>query len=100
MESRPGAPSIIADAEKFTAPDDEELKSLAADELIALRKSKAALDTELPIMLLPKDPNDEKNVVMEIRGDVGGDEATLFAGGATIAAIPKILSEAIVCFTK
>lgn len=59
---------------------DEDLKTLAAEELAELRKSKAALDEELPILLLPKDPNDYKNVVMEIRGGVGGEEAALFAG--------------------
>ena len=59
--------------------DDDELKTLAADELIELRKVKAELDAELPILLLPKDPNDDKNVVMEIRGGVGGEEAALFA---------------------
>lgn len=59
---------------------DAELKILAADELTDLRHARAAFDAELPILLLPKDPNDDKNVVMEIRGGVGGDEATLFAG--------------------
>ena len=60
--------------------DDEELKSIAAEELSELKKSKAELDTELPILLLPKDPNDDKNVIVEIRGGVGGEEAALFAG--------------------
>ena len=59
---------------------DEDLKILAAEELTELKKAKAALDAELPIMLLPKDPNDYKNVVMEIRSGVGGEEAALFAG--------------------
>ena len=59
---------------------DDDLKTLAAEELVELRKSKAALDAELPILLLPKDPNDDKNVVVEIRGGVGGEEAALFAG--------------------
>lgn len=59
---------------------DEDLKTLAAEELAELKKSKAALDIELPILLLPKDPNDERNVIMEIRGGVGGEEAALFAG--------------------
>ena len=60
--------------------DDEELKSIAAEELAELKKSKAELDKELPILLLPKDPNDDKNVIVEIRGGVGGEEAALFAG--------------------
>ena len=59
---------------------DDDLKTLAADELAELRKVKATLDEELPILLLPKDPNDDKNVIMEIRGGVGGEEAALFAG--------------------
>lgn len=60
--------------------EDEELKSLAAEELAELKKTKAELDKELPILLLPKDPNDDKNVIVEIRGGVGGEEAALFAG--------------------
>ncbi|MBQ6975460.1 MAG: peptide chain release factor 1 [Selenomonadaceae bacterium] len=60
--------------------DDDELKSIAAEELADLRKSKAELDKELPILLLPRDPNDDKNVIVEIRGGVGGEEAALFAG--------------------
>ena len=60
--------------------DDEELKSIATEELNDLKKSKAELDKELPILLLPRDPNDDKNVIVEIRGGVGGEEAALFAG--------------------
>ena len=60
--------------------DDDELKSMAAEELAELKKSKAELDKELPILLLPRDPNDDKNVIVEIRGGVGGEEAALFAG--------------------
>ena len=59
---------------------DEDLKTLAVEELSELKKVKAALDIELPILLLPKDHNDERNVIMEIRGGVGGEEAALFAG--------------------
>ena len=60
--------------------DDDELKAIANEELAELRKSKAELDKELPILLLPRDPNDDKNVIVEIRGGVGGEEAALFAG--------------------
>ena len=60
--------------------DDDELKSIAAEELAELKKSKSELDRELPILLLPRDPNDDKNVIVEIRGGVGGEEAALFAG--------------------
>ena len=60
--------------------DDEELKSIAAEELSTLKKEKETLEKEFPILLLPKDPNDDKNVIVEIRGGVGGEEAALFAG--------------------
>ena len=60
--------------------EDDELKNLAAEELVELKKSKAEFDAELPVLLLPRDPNDEKNVIVEIRGGVGGEEAALFAG--------------------
>ena len=71
---------IDEDKALLETADDEDLKTLAAEELDELKKSKAVLDSQLPIMLLPKDPNDDKNVIMEIRGGVGGDEAALFAG--------------------
>lgn len=60
--------------------EDDELKNLASEELAELKKSKAELDSELPILLLPRDPNDDKNVIVEIRGGVGGEEAALFVG--------------------
>ena len=70
------------DEDKFLleTSTDEDLKLLASDEISELKKSKAVLDEELPILLLPKNPDDDKNVIMEIRGGVGGDEAALFAG--------------------
>lgn len=58
---------------------DQELKNLAQEEILNLEKSKILLEKELQIMLLPRDPNDDKNVIMEIRAGVGGDEAELFA---------------------
>ena len=58
---------------------DAELKAMAEEEVARLEPQLAALDNELKILLLPKDPNDEKNVVLEIRAGTGGDEATLFA---------------------
>ncbi len=71
----------IEDDEAVVAEsDDAELKSLAAEELSSLREEKAALEKELPILLLPRDPNDDKSVIVEIRGGVGGEEAALFAG--------------------
>ena len=53
---------------------------MAKEELKDLEEEKAELDSELEILLIPKDPNDNKNVVMEIRGAAGGDEANIFAG--------------------
>ena len=60
--------------------DDDEFRHMVEEELADFRKRKEELDQELPIMLLPKDPNDDKNVIVEIRGGVGGEEAALFAG--------------------
>ena len=59
---------------------DEELKSLLKDELSENRERLAEIEEELKLLLIPKDPNDDKNVIMEIRGGAGGDEAALFAG--------------------
>ena len=59
---------------------DEELRELAKMELSDLESRVDPIEDELKILLLPKDPNDEKNVIVEIRGGAGGDEAALFAG--------------------
>ena len=59
---------------------DPEIGEMAKEELKSLEEEKAALDKELEILLIPKDPNDDKNVVIEIRGAAGGDEANIFAG--------------------
>ena len=59
---------------------DPELGEMAKEELKSLEEEKEQLDNELEILLIPKDPNDGKNVVMEIRGAAGGDEANIFAG--------------------
>jgi peptide chain release factor 1 len=61
------------------ASTDAEMKGLAYEELEDLGKRRAKVEEELRILLLPKDPNDAKNVVLEIRAGTGGDEATLFA---------------------
>ena len=58
---------------------DEELKELAKEELNDSKKRVEELEQELKILLLPKDPNDDKNVMIEIRAGAGGDEAALFA---------------------
>ena len=59
---------------------DSELGEFAKEELSNLEHEKNSLEKELEILLLPHDPNDEKNVIMEIKGAAGGDEANIFAG--------------------
>ncbi|OQB13845.1 MAG: Peptide chain release factor 1 [Firmicutes bacterium ADurb.Bin193] len=59
---------------------DKDFRELVQSELDEGREKLSALEAELRILLLPKDPNDEKNVIIEIRGGAGGDEAALFAG--------------------
>lgn len=59
--------------------DDAEMLQLARTELAELEQRRDAVETELKVSLIPKDPNDEKNVIIEIRAGTGGDEATLFA---------------------
>ena len=58
---------------------DEELKPLAKEELAIIEKEKEELSEKLKILLLPKDPNDERNIIVEIRAGAGGDESALFA---------------------
>jgi len=70
--------SDIADAEDIVKSGDGDLRELAQEELEELKKRKPILEEELKIMLLPKDPRDEKNVILEIRAGTGGEEAALF----------------------
>jgi peptide chain release factor 1 len=70
----------ITEAEEMLAGGDPDLKELAQEELKSLTARRDALLADLKVMLVPKDPNDEKNVVLEIRAGTGGDEAALFAG--------------------
>ncbi len=58
---------------------DPEMRELAHEELRSLEARREALDAEIPLLLIPKDPNDEKNVLLEIRAGTGGEEAALFA---------------------
>lgn len=60
--------------------DDPEMRELAEMELDQLETEEEELEEKLKILLIPKDPNDEKNVIVEIRGAAGGDEANIFAG--------------------
>lgn len=59
--------------------NDEEMREMLKEELAASKKRVEELETEMKILLLPKDPNDDKNVIVEIRAGAGGDEAALFA---------------------
>ena len=59
---------------------DANMAEMAKEELSELKKEKIDLEEQIKILLLPKDPNDDKNIIMEIRGAAGGDEAALFAG--------------------
>ena len=69
----------IEDAEELARGTDADLRELAEQELKSLNDAKEALLAELRTLLVPKDPNDEKNVILEIRAGTGGDEAALFA---------------------
>lgn len=66
-------------AEIINTEEDAEMKQMAMDENIKLSEKKAELEKKLEKMLIPKDPNDSKNVIVEIRAGAGGDESALFA---------------------
>src|SRR5207253_3025181 len=70
----------IKGAEELVNGTDAEMRELAREELKTLVAKRDAVLQELKILLIPKDPNDEKNVILEIRAGTGGDEAALFAG--------------------
>ena len=70
----------IEDAKILLLEDDEEMKEMAKLEIEEAEAKIEELEEKLKVLLLPKDPNDEKNVIMEIRGAAGGDEANIFAG--------------------
>jgi peptide chain release factor 1 len=69
----------IADDQEIIDGDDAELKEMAQEEILELKDKKIDLEEELKIMLIPTDPNDDKNTIVEIRAGTGGDEAALFA---------------------
>ncbi len=69
----------IEEDQALLRESDEELKELAREELSPLKEALEALESRLRVLLLPHDPNDEKNVLLEIRAGTGGDEAALFA---------------------
>lgn len=64
----------------FEVEKDEDFKELAKNEIDVLNKKRASVEVRLKKLLIPKDPNDEKNIILEIRGGAGGDEAAIFAG--------------------
>ena len=66
----------MADAQELMG--DPDMKELCQETFAAAKAQKELLSEKLQILLLPKDPNDEKNVIMEIRGGVGGEESALF----------------------
>ena len=70
---------ISDDEEMLSDGLDDEMASLVKEELSNAKVEKVKLEEEIKILLLPKDPNDDKNIIMEIRGAAGGDEASLFA---------------------
>ena len=70
---------IESDKEMLKEKMEKELKDMVEDEIKELTEKKAIYEEEMRVLLLPKDPNDEKNVFIEIRGGAGGDEAALFA---------------------
>src|SRR6516162_4690900 len=69
----------LVDARAMLVESDADMRSMAEEEIAALEPREAAIQDELKVLLLPKDPNDEKNVILEIRAGTGGDEASLFA---------------------
>jgi peptide chain release factor 1 len=71
--------SELTQAEELAAAGDPEMRALAQEEVAGLSQRQARIADELKILLIPKDPNDEKNVLLEIRAGTGGEEAALFA---------------------
>jgi peptide chain release factor 1 len=71
--------SGIADSKSMLVEEDAEIRAMAEEELAQLEERLPKVEEEIKLLLLPKDPNDEKNVIVEIRAGTGGDEASLFA---------------------
>lgn len=73
--------SGIAETEELLGEKlDADMQEMAKEELSDLKKEKEEIEEKIKILLIPSDPNDDKNIIMEIRGAAGGDEAALFAG--------------------
>jgi peptide chain release factor 1 len=71
---------IVANEALLRESGDPELRELAEDELKELRARRASLEDELSVLMIPKDPNDTKDIFIEVRAGAGGDEAAIFAG--------------------
>src|SRR3984885_825064 len=69
----------LAEARAMLAESDPDMRAMAKEEIASLAPRETELEEEIKVLLLPKDPNDEKNVILEIRAGTGGDEASLFA---------------------
>ncbi len=70
-----GAKELFQDA-----GDDPEMKEMAREEMKEIESRMDELESEIQILLLPKDPNDDRNIMLEIRAGTGGSEANIFAG--------------------
>jgi peptide chain release factor 1 len=69
----------LASTRELAHDPDEEVRAMARDELESLERREAQLDEQLRVLLVPRDPNDDRNVILEVRAGTGGDEAALFA---------------------
>jgi len=72
--------NIISSKELLSEEDDQEMRQMAKEEIDTLISERDVLEEEIKILLLPKDPEDDKNAILEIRAGTGGDEASIFAG--------------------
>ena len=70
----------IEDAKEMMSEDDPDIKEMAREEMASSQERLPQLEEDIKLLLIPADPEDDKNVIMEIRGGTGGDEAALFAG--------------------
>jgi len=70
--------TAVADAKAMLAETDPDIRAMAQEELLTLEPRLAEVEEELKVLLLPKDPNDEKNIIIELRAGTGGDEAAIF----------------------
>ena len=70
----------IRSTQSMLDDDDDEMRQMAKSELEVLHRSRDELEAQIKILLIPKDPDDDKDVIFEIRSGTGGDEASIFAG--------------------